>query len=95
MAAITGFDFSISGGDVVIEDGLINGVAVEGSTLDLAPLSLADGVADIVYDGSAVTAEAAVSGTNIKLGEVTVASDAATATSLNGRGDTVAVSADV
>lgn len=97
MAAITGFDLSIDTGDVVVGPGLVDGVAVDAYTLDVSALSLGDGTHAIVYDGTDVVGQldaTALADGEVKLGEFTEDTAAATAVSFEGRGDITAVSAD-
>lgn len=99
MSAIAGFDLTISGDDVVVGPGMIDEVAVAGGTLDVSVLALGDGDNQIILDeGATVTAIAeatALDAGDVKLGEFTEATAAATAVSFAGRGDQAAVSADV
>ena len=96
MAALEGFDLSISGDDVVIALGLYNEAACAAVTLDLSVLGFDDGSVDVVVDGTTVSGiESAVgpTGTEVKLGSFTSTSDVASALSLAGRGDVVSASA--
>lgn len=93
MAAIAGFDFEISSGDVVVGPGMIDGVAVDGATLDAN--GFGDGDWDVVYTGSALELDATadqVAGDTV-LGKVTVATNLVTAVSFDGRGRDVPASA--
>ena len=86
-AEIAGFELGISGDDVTVALGFIDGVAVDAVTLDVSALGLGDGTHAIVFDGSTVTAEAQpVSGNNVQLGTFTESSAAASAVSFEGRG---------
>lgn len=94
MAAIDGFDLAIDAGDdIAVGPGRIDGVAVPGATLSA---TAADGDYAVVYDGTEVVAQAvatALTAGEIKLGEFTVDTNAATAVGFDGRGDSVAASA--
>lgn len=93
MAAIRGFSLEISGDDVVVGPGLIDGVAFAGATIDVSVANLGDGTHAIVHDGTDVVAQldaTALAAGEYKLGEFTEATSAATAVSFDGRGDTVA-----
>ncbi len=98
--SIQGCELTISGDDVVVADGAVNGVAIAGVTLDLSALSLADGENKVILaaDGTTVTAVAAATAlvtTQIQLGTYTSASDAASAVNIyNGRGNTLVVTLD-
>ena len=93
MAAIEGFELSISGGDAVVADGLLDEVAIAGATLDAA--ALADGTADIVVDSGSLAIKDAMASGDVKIGEATIGTGAVTAVSLAGRGDEYPVSADI
>lgn len=96
MAALEGFDLSLSTNDVVVEEGLYDGVAVAGVTLDVSVLAIGDGENIIVVDGTTISAVAeatGVTGTQVKLGSFTEATGAATAVTMAGRGAVVPASA--
>lgn len=88
MAALEGFDVSLNTGDLVVEAGLHDGVAVAGATLDGA--ALADGLAYAVSDGSSLSL---IESANLAAGDTvvascTIATGACTLESLAGRGTT-------
>lgn len=88
MAAIEGFELSISTGDVVVGDGMVNGVAIEGATLDAAGLATGN-VLIVATSANALAMKdvAARLASDVCLGSATNdASDAITAVSLAGRG---------
>jgi len=99
MAAIDGFNISLSTDDVAVSDGMIDGEVIDAAVIDVSELSLEDGDYDIVYDASAeaLTLQAAADQAegDVVLGEATVATDAATAVSWANRGREIPVSADV
>lgn len=95
MAAIEGFEVSLSTGDLVVEPGLINGIAVAGASLDGA--ALGDGVAYAITDGAGA-ALSLIEDQNLAAGEVvvascTIATGACTLESLADRGKEADVSA--
>jgi len=95
--SLQGFDLSITGDDVAVGAGLVDGVAVAAYVLDLSALSLGDGTHAIVFDGTDVVgqlAATALGAGEIKLGEFVEATAAATSVSMEGRGDTQLVTAD-
>lgn len=95
MAAIHGFDFEISGDDVVVGPGMVDGVAVDSYTLDVSALGLGDGTHAIVYDGTDVVgqlAATALAAGELKLGEFVEATAAATSVTFEDRGATVLAS---
>lgn len=94
MAAIEGFEVSLSTGDLVVGHGLLDGVHVDGATLD--GNGLADGLAYAVVDGgslSLIEATALAAG-QVVVASCTIATDACTAEELTDRGKEAAVSAD-
>lgn len=95
MAAIEGFELSIATGDVVVADGLADGVAIEGATLDAA--AIADGTAIIVVRAGALVIDelSAQAADDVVLGSCTIATGAASAPSLTHRGRDLPVSADI
>jgi hypothetical protein len=96
MAALDGFELSIATGDVVVANGMVDGVAVAGVTLDVATLALGNGDNQITLDGTTISAIAeatALSGDEVKLGEFTEATAAATAVSYEGKGSVAPASA--
>lgn len=84
MAALEGFDVSLSTGDLVVTEGLHDGVAVAGATLDAA--GLADGVAYAVSDGAALSLVKTIPAGSVAVASCTVATDAATLETLAYRG---------
>lgn len=98
MAALEGFEMTIATGDVVVAMGTYDGVYVPGVTIDVSAESLGDGENLIVIYAGAVEARAASSGVTadeVKLGEFTEDTAAATAVTYAGRGAELPVSADV
>lgn len=94
MAALEGFELSISTGDVVVGQGLYNGVAVATATLDVSVLALGDGTHYVLLDGTTISASvAAPTGTAIVLGRFVEDTAAATSVTMAGRGTPVAASA--
>ena len=95
--ALSGFDFEIDTGDVVVGPGIVEGVAIAAYTLDVSTLALGDGTHSVVFDGTDVVgqlaATALVAG-EVKLGEYVEATAAATSVTFEGRGELLAVSAD-
>lgn len=99
MAALEGFDLSLSTGDVVVEEGLMDGVAVAGVTLDVSALALGDGenLVAIDSDGATIVGIAAATGLasgQVQLGSFTEDTGAATAVTMAGRGAILDPSAD-
>lgn len=98
--ALDGFDFSISTGDVVVDDGALDGSPVAGLTLDVSVLALGDGENKVIIDSdgttiTAIAAATALGAGQIQLGTFTEATGAATAVNAhNGRGLTALVSTD-
>jgi len=95
--AISGFDLSISGDDVVVGPGLIDGVAVDGATLDVSALALGDGTHAIIFDGSDVVGQldaTALTAGEVKLGEFVEATAAATSVTFTDRGESAKVTLD-
>jgi hypothetical protein len=89
QAVLDGFELSVSAGDVVVAIGRIDRVPVATQTLDVSVLALGDGENQIVIEDGTVTAIAgatALSGKQVKLGEFTELTGAATAVSLTGKG---------
>lgn len=96
MAALEGFEPSLSTGDLVVEPGLIDGIAVAGATLDGA--ALADGLAYAVTTTSggalALIEDQDLTGAQVVVASCTIATGACTAESLADRGKQAAVSAN-
>jgi hypothetical protein len=99
MAALEGFELSIATDDVVVAEGMLNGVAVAGVTLDVSVLALGDGenLVAIDDDGATIVGIAAATGLaadQVQLGSFTEDTGAATAVTMSGRGGSIAPSAD-
>ena len=94
MAAIEGFEVSLSAGDLVVDHGMVDGVHVDGATLD--GNGLADGLAyAVVRAGSlAIITASGLLSSDVVVASCTMATDACTLEELTGRGSDAPVSAD-
>lgn len=94
MAAIEGFDVSLSTGDLVVTHGMADGVHVDGATLDGA--ALADGLAyAVVRAGSLALIESGdLLASDVVVASCTIATGACTAEKFTGRGAHAPVSAN-
>ncbi len=84
MAALEGFDVSLQTGDLVVAEGLHDGVVVPTATLD--GNGLADGVAYAVSDGTVVTLVEVIPAGSVVVASCTMVTDACTLESLAFRG---------
>lgn len=91
MAALSGFELTISSDDTAVAMGTIDGVSVAGGTVDAA--ADADGDFLIVWTGAAYDHVTTVAAGSTVLGTATVASNLVTAVAYTGRGDGAPASA--
>lgn len=93
MAALEGFDLSINTGDLVVTEGMVNGVHVAGATLDGAALNDGVAYATVPEAGGALSILNEVTAGRVAVGSCTIASGVCSAPEFTGRGRTIPASA--
>jgi hypothetical protein len=95
MAALEGFELVESGGDAVVSEGLLNGDAVAGGTLDATGLDEGNALVVVREDALAIINEADLDADDAVVGSASISgAEAVTAVSLAGRGSDLAASSD-